>query len=76
MKLDPPVDLAHAVHTRPGVYALLLGSGISRAAGIPTSDEIMNELIRRQVSMTNVPMPADTDLFFVVTQDTRRAPEL
>lgn len=30
-----------------GVYALLLGSGVSRAAGIPTGWEITMELVKR-----------------------------
>ncbi len=39
--------LAFAVHDNPGVYALLLGSGLSRGAGILTGWEITLDLIRR-----------------------------
>lgn len=39
--------LAINIQTNPGVYALLLGSGISRAAGIPTGWDIVLDLIRR-----------------------------
>lgn len=34
--LDPLVMLATGMHAQPGVYALLLGSGVSTGAGIPT----------------------------------------
>lgn len=47
LPLDPTLSLALAVHGTPGGYALLLGSGVSRAAGIPTGWEIMEDLIRR-----------------------------
>jgi hypothetical protein len=45
--LDPINALAFSLHSNRGVYALLLGSGISRAAGIPTGWEITLELIRK-----------------------------
>jgi hypothetical protein len=45
--IDPLVSLAHAAYSNKGVYAVLLGSGLSHAAGIPTGWEITLELIRR-----------------------------
>lgn len=45
--LDPETRLAFSVVENPGVYALLLGSGISRAAEIPTGWDITVDLIRR-----------------------------
>jgi len=45
--IEPLVSLAHSLHSNKGVYALLLGSGLSRAASIPTGWEITLELIRR-----------------------------
>ncbi len=47
MQLDPMVSLAHAIQSRPKRYALLLGSGVSRSAGIPTGWEILGQLIGR-----------------------------
>jgi len=47
IKNEPALKLAISLHTNPGVYALLLGSGISRAAGIPTGWEIVLDLIRK-----------------------------
>lgn len=42
---DQLLQLAFAVYHNPGVYALLLGSGVSRSASIPTGWEVMNDLI-------------------------------
>ncbi|MCF5031547.1 SIR2 family protein [Pseudomonas syringae] len=44
---DPTTQLAFSVYENRGVYALLLGSGVSRAAGIPTGWEITMELVKR-----------------------------
>ena len=41
------VSLASSVHAGPGTFALLLGSGISVSAGVPSGWEVMVELIRR-----------------------------
>ena len=43
--IDPINSLAFSVHANRGVYALLLGSGVSRAAKIPTGWEITLDLI-------------------------------
>jgi hypothetical protein len=45
--IDPLLSLAFAVHSNPGVYACLLGSGISRAAEIPTGWEVTLDLVRK-----------------------------
>ncbi len=45
--LDPMVALATSVHASPGVYALLLGSGVSTAAGVPTGWQIVSDLVRK-----------------------------
>lgn len=45
--IDPLLSLAMSIHARPGAYALLLGSGVSRPAGIPTGWEVVLDLIRR-----------------------------
>jgi NAD-dependent SIR2 family protein deacetylase len=44
---DPHIQLAFSVYENKGVFALLVGSGLSRAAGIPTGWEITLDLIRR-----------------------------
>ena len=43
--IDPINSLAFSVHANRSVYALLLGSGVSRAARIPTGWEITLDLI-------------------------------
>jgi hypothetical protein len=44
---DPVTQLAFSMFEGKGVYALLLGSGLSRAAEIPTGWEITLDLVRR-----------------------------
>lgn len=39
--IDPLYSLALSMESNPGIYALLLGSGVSRIAGIPTGWEIV-----------------------------------
>lgn len=51
--IDPILSLAFSIHSNKGVYALLLGSGISRAAGIPTGWEVTLDLIRKLAHMKN-----------------------
>ncbi|SFK79327.1 hypothetical protein [Methylocapsa palsarum] len=47
LDLDPFDALALSLHHNPGVFALLVGSGLSRAADIPTGWDITVELVRR-----------------------------
>jgi hypothetical protein len=44
---DPILRLAIALYHNKGAYALLLGSGVSRSAGIPTGWEIVLDLTRQ-----------------------------
>lgn len=60
--MDPILSLAFTVHGNKGVYVPLLGSGLSRAAGIPTGWEIVEDLIRKLAHLkgaTLEPTPAD-----------------
>ena len=43
MKIERTQMMAFNLHNSPGVYALLLGSGISRDAGVPTGWEIVKD---------------------------------
>ncbi len=45
--IDPMISLAFSVYSGKGVYALLLGSGVSRSAEIPTGWEVTLDLIRK-----------------------------
>jgi len=60
--IDPILSLALALHNTRGGYALLLGSGISRAAGIPTGWEVVEDLIRHIASLEGEETAATTDL--------------
>src|SRR5436853_6330035 len=48
---DPLLSLAFALHSNKGVFALLLGSGRSRAAQIPTGWEVVLDLIRKVAAL-------------------------
>jgi len=45
--IEPELSLAFSVHSGPGTYAILLGSGVSRAAGVPTGWEVTLDLVRK-----------------------------
>jgi hypothetical protein len=45
--MDPLLSLAFSMQSNKGVYALLLGSGLSRAARIPTGWEVVLDLVRK-----------------------------
>ncbi|MDX8467702.1 SIR2 family protein [Mesorhizobium sp. VK23B] len=57
--IDELTQLAFSVHESPGVFALLVGSGISRAAGIPTGWEVTLDLVRRVAKGQGVDDQAD-----------------
>jgi len=40
MQLDPIVSLSVAIAEAPGSYAVLLGAGVSRDAGVPTGEQV------------------------------------
>ena len=62
--IDPTQSLAFSMQANPGVYALLLGSGVSRAAGIPTGWEITLDMIRRLASMNNESCEPDPEVWY------------
>ena len=51
--LDPILSLSIAMQSDPGVYALLVGSGLSRSTGIPTGWEVVLDLIRKIALLMN-----------------------
>jgi hypothetical protein len=51
--IDPILSLAFSMHANKGVYVPLLGSGVSRAAGILTGWEISLDLIRKLAHLQN-----------------------
>ena len=57
--IDAVVAASFSVFENKGTYALLLGSGISRAAQIPTGWEITLDLVRRLALLENVEEQVD-----------------
>jgi hypothetical protein len=45
--IDPIISMAYSMASNKGVYSLLLGSGISRTAEVPTGWDITLELVKR-----------------------------
>ncbi len=51
--IDPVHSLAFSIQANRGVYAVLIGSGVSRAAKIPTGWEITLDLIHKLAKLRN-----------------------
>jgi hypothetical protein len=62
--IDPFVSLAFSLYSNPGVYALLLGSGISHSAGIPTGYEVTIDLIRKVAMLEGATPEPDPFLWY------------
>jgi hypothetical protein len=62
--IDPLISLAFSVYYNKGVYALLLGSGVSSAAEIPTGWEIVTDLIRNLARSNEEDCEADPVLWY------------
>ena len=56
--LSSGVMLAASMHAQPGVYAVLLGSGVSTGAGVPTGWGVVKELVRRIAAVSS---PSDAE---------------
>lgn len=52
MPIDPILAIVFALANTKGAYALLIGSGVSRAAGVPTGWEVVEDLIRRLAALS------------------------
>jgi predicted ATPase len=49
--IDPIIRLALALNSSRGAYAVLLGSGISAAAGVPTGRQVVSDLISKVAAL-------------------------
>jgi hypothetical protein len=56
---DPLIALASSLHAAPGTFALLLGSGISRAAQVPTGWDVVVALAKRVAVLEGAQEPED-----------------
>ncbi|TRL37585.1 hypothetical protein FM996_02155 [Methylosinus sporium] len=57
--IDSTTALAFSMYENKGVYALLIGSGVSRAAQIPTGWEITLDLVKRAAILQGIPDQPD-----------------
>jgi len=57
--IEPILSLAMSMHANPGVYAVLVGSGVSRSAQIPTGWEVVLDLCRRLALLEHEDSGAD-----------------
>ena len=62
--IDPIQSLAFSIQANRGVYALLLGSGVSRAAKIPTGWEVTLDLIRKLAKLCGEVCEPDPELWY------------
>ncbi|QDU18460.1 SIR2 family protein [Urbifossiella limnaea] len=65
--VDPLDALAFSMSTSKGVYALLLGSGVSRSASIPTGWDIILDLVRKLAKLQGADPEPDPEKWFVTT---------
>lgn len=68
--IDPTVSLALSIYSNRGVYAVLLGSGVSRAASIPTGWEIVLDLIAKLAKLEGEDWAPDAAVWFEKKHDT------
>lgn len=47
MRVEPLVSLASSIQSGPGVFAFLLGSGVSKSAGVPTGWDVTKIMAQR-----------------------------
>ncbi|RBI59493.1 hypothetical protein DMJ13_23105 [halophilic archaeon] len=60
--VDTRMSLTFTVRNNPGRYALLLGSGTSTEAGIPTGWDVVSSLIKRVAAIDGESIDDDTNL--------------
>ncbi|MBC5992431.1 SIR2 family protein [Pontibacter cellulosilyticus] len=61
---DQVTSVSYSVYSNKGAFALLLGSGISRSAGIPTGWEVVLNLIRHTATLKNENCEPDPEKWF------------
>src|ERR1035437_10990846 len=56
--------ISFSIYSNKGVYALILGSGISKASGIPTGWDIIIDLIKKLAKLNNDECLPDPEKWF------------
>ncbi|MBC3906195.1 SIR2 family protein [Undibacterium umbellatum] len=69
INIDTTSSLAFSMSANKGVYALLLGSGVSRASSIPTGWEITLDLVRKVAQLENANCEPDPVAWYVSVYD-------
>ena len=67
--IEPILSLAFGMHSIKGAYALLLGSGVSRSAGIPTGWEVVLDLIRKIAQLSGQDCEPDPAAWYKTAYD-------
>lgn len=67
IEVEPISSLAFSISANKGVYALLLGSGVSRASKIPTGWEITLDLVRKVAALQGVECEPDPAAWYRAT---------
>ena len=62
--ISPTESLAFSMHANPGVYAVLAGSGVSRAANIPTGWDITLDLVRKLAALRKETCDPDPERWY------------
>src|ERR1019366_10622659 len=62
--LDPILRLAVSMHSGKGIYAMLLGSGVSHSAAVPTGWEIVLDLIRKLAHLKGESCDPDAEAWY------------
>ena len=62
--IDPLHSLAFSMQSNRGVYAVLIGSGVSRSAGIPTGWEVTLDLVRKLAATLKEAPEPDLESWF------------
>ena len=62
--IEPLHSMAFSIHSNPGVYAILLGSGVSRPAKIPTGWELTLELISKLAALYGEACGSNPELWY------------
>ena len=65
--INPTESLAFSMQANPGVYAVLVGSGVSRAAKIPTGWEITLDLVRKLAALRKENCDPDPERWYLNT---------
>lgn len=63
--MDSLLSLAFSMQSNKGVYAVLLGSGISRSAKIPTGWEVVLELVRKLALLSGEECEPDPEAWYL-----------